>query len=151
MLSVEAGAFYLMGRRYLDFGRLFALHQAAAFFVTRAKHGMNAHRVYSMPTNRSTGVICDKSITLDGFYVSQDYPEQLRRICFKDQKSDKTLVFLTNYTDLSALTIAVLYSNRWQVMLFFTWIKQYLCIKRNIGNSENAVKTLSGAKALLAR
>ena len=141
MLSVEAGAFYVMDRGYLDFGRLFALHQAGAFFVTRAKRGMNAHRVYSMPTDRSTGIICDQRITLDGFYVSQNYPEQLRRIRFKDPKSGKTLVFLTNNTALPALTIAALYKNRWQVELFFKWIKQHLRIKRFIGNSENAVKT----------
>ena len=94
MLSVEAGAFHVMDRGYLDFGRLFALHQAGTFFVTRAKRGMDAHRVYSMPTDWSTGIICDQRITLDGFYVSQDYPEQLRRIRFKDPKYGKTLVFL---------------------------------------------------------
>lgn len=141
MLPIEAGAFYVMDRGYLDFGRLFALHQAGAFFVTRAKRGMNAHRVYSMPTDRSAGIICDQRIVLDGFYVSQDYPEQLRRIRFKDQESGKTLVFLTNNTALPALTIAALYKSRWQVELFFKWIKQHLRIKRFIGNSENAVKT----------
>jgi IS4 transposase len=141
MLSFEAGAFYVMDRGYLDFGRLFALHQAGAFFVTRAKHGMDAHRVYSMPVDRSAGIICDQRIALDGFYVSQDYPEQLRRIRFKDPESGKTLVFLTNNTTLPALTIAALYKSRWQVELFFKWIKQHLRIKRFIGNSENAVKT----------
>lgn len=141
MLSFEAGAFYVMDRGYLDFSRLFALHQAGAFFVTRAKHGMDAHRVYSMPTDRSAGIVCDQRIALDGFYVSQDYPEQLRRIRFKDPESGKTLVFLTNNTALPALTIAALYQSRWQVELFFKWIKQHLRIKRFIGNSENAVKT----------
>jgi hypothetical protein len=141
MLAFEAGAFYVMDRGYLDFGRLFALHQAGAFFVTRAKHGMDAHRVYSMPVDRSAGIICDQRIALDGFYVSQDYPEQLRRIRFKDPESGKTLVFLTNNTALPALTIAALYKSRWQVELFFKWIKQHLRIKRFIGNSENAVKT----------
>lgn len=141
MLSFEAGAFYVMDRGYLDFGRLFALHQAGAFFVTRAKHGMDAHRVYSMPVDRSAGIICDQRIALDGFYVSQDYPEQLRRIRFKDPDTGKTLVFLTNNTALPALTIAALYKSRWQVELFFKWIKQHLRIKRFIGNSENAVKT----------
>jgi len=140
-LPIEAGAFYVMDRGYLDFGRLFALHQAGTFFVTRAKRGMNAHRVYSMPTDRSTGIICDQRIALDGFYVAQDYPEQLRRIRFKDPESGKTLVFLTNNTALPALTIAALYKSRWQVELFFKWIKQHLRIKRFIGNSENAVKT----------
>ncbi len=141
MLAFEAGSFYVMDRGYLDFARLFALHQAGAFFVTRAKHGMDAHRVYSMPVDRSAGIICDQRIALDGFYVSQDYPEQLRRIRFKDPETDKTLVFLTNNTALPALTIAALYKSRWQVELFFKWIKQHLRIKRFIGNSENAVKT----------
>ena len=141
ILSFEPGAFYVMDRGYLDFGRLFALHQSGAFFVTRAKRGMNAHRVYSMPTDRSAGIICDQRITLDGFYISKDYPEQLRRIRFKDPESGKTLVFLTNNTALPALTIAALYKSRWQVELFFKWIKQHLHIKRFIGNSENAVKT----------
>ena len=141
ILSFEPGAFYVMDRGYLDFWRLFALHQAGAFFVTRSKRGMNAHRVYSMPTDRSAGIICDQRITLDGFYISKDYPEQLRRIRFKDPESGKTLVFLTNNTALPALTIAALYKSRWQVELFFKWIKQHLHIKRFIGNSENAVKT----------
>ena len=141
LLPIEAGAFYIMDRGYLDFSRLFALHQAGAFFVTRAKRGMDAHRVYSMPTDRSAGVICDQRITLDGFYISKDYPEQLRRIRFKDPETGKTLVFLTNNTALPATTIAALYKSRWQVELFFKWIKQHLRIKRFIGNSENAVKT----------
>ena len=141
MLSFEAGAFYVMDRGYLDFSRLFALHQAGAFFVTRAKRGMDAHRVYSSQTDRSAGIICDQRIMLNGFYVSQEYPEQLRRIRFKDPESGKTLVFLTNNTALPALTIAALYKSRWQVELFFKWIKQHLRIKRFIGNSENAVKT----------
>ncbi len=141
MLSFEAGAFYVMDRGYLDFSRLFALHQTGAFFVTRAKRGMDARRVYSSPTDRNTGIICDQRIMLNGFYISQDYPEQLRRIRFKDSESGKTLVFLTNNTALPALTIAALYKSRWQVELFFKWIKQHLRIKRFIGNSENAVKT----------
>jgi len=141
ILPIEAGAFYVMDRGYLDFSRLFTLHQAGAFFVTRAKRGMDARRVYSMPTDRRTGIICDQRIALDGFYVSQNYPEQLRRIRFKDPESGKTLVFLTNNTALPALTIAALYKSRWQVELFFKWIKQHLRIKRFIGNGENAVKT----------
>jgi len=141
MLCFEAGAFYVMDRGYLDFSRLFAVHQAGAFFITRAKRGMDARRIYSMPTDRSTGIICDQRIALNGFYISQDYPEQLRRIRFKDPESGKTLVFLTNNTALPALTIAALYQSRWQVELFFKWIKQHLRIKRFIGTSENAVKT----------
>lgn len=141
MLTFEAGAFYVMDRGYLDFSRLFALHQAGAFFVTRAKRGMDARRVCSMPVDRSTGIICDQRISLNGYYISKDYPEQLRRIRFKNPESGKTLVFLTNNTVLPALTIAALYKSRWQVELFFKWIKQHLRIKHFIGNSENAVKT----------
>lgn len=140
-LPVEAGAFYVMDRGYLDFARLYKMHQAGAFFVTRAKRGMDARRVYSAPTDRDTGVICDQTIALNGFYISKDYPEYLRRIRFKDPESGKTLVFLTNNTTLPALTIAALYKNRWQVELFFKWIKQHLRIKRFLGTSENAVKT----------
>jgi hypothetical protein len=141
ILPLEAGAFYVMDRGYLDFARLYKMHQAGAFFVTRAKRGMDARRVYSAPTDRHTGVICDQSIALNGFYISTDYPEHLRRIRFKDPESGKTLVFLTNNTTLPALTIAALYKNRWQVELFFKWIKQHLRIKRFLGTSENAVKT----------
>ena len=141
ILTIEAGAFYVMDRGYLDFGRLYALHQAGAFFVTRAKRGMNSRRVYSMPKEPDAGIICDQRIAMNGFYISQDYPEQLRRIRFKDPVTGKTLVFLTNNTALPALTIAALYKSRWQVELFFKWIKQHLRIKRFIGNSENAVKT----------
>lgn len=140
-LPIEAGAFYVMDRGYLDFARLFKLHQAGAFFVTRAKRNMNARRVYSAATDRSTGVICDQSIAMNGFYVAQDYPERLRRIRFKDPESGKNLIFLTNNTTLPPLTIAALYKNRWQVELFFKWIKQHLRIKRFLGTSENAVKT----------
>ena len=140
-LPVEAGAFYVMDRGYLDFTRLYKLHQAGAFFVTRAKRGMNARRVYSGTTNRITGVICDQRVALNGFYVAQNYPEQLRRIRFKDPETGKTLVFLTNNRVLPALTIAALYKSRWQVELFFKWIKQHLRIKKFLGTSENAVKT----------
>ena len=141
ILPIEAGAFYIMDRGYLDFARLFKLHQSGAFFVTRAKRGMNARRVYSSATDRATGVICDQRIALNGFYVSRDYPEHLRRVKFKDSESGKTLVFLTNNMTLSPLTIAALYKSRWQVELFFKWIKQHLRIKRFLATSENAVKT----------
>ena len=140
-LPIEAGAFYVMDRGYLDFARLYKMHQTGAFFVTRAKRGMDARRVYSAACDRSTGVICDQAIALNGFYVSKDYPEHLRRIRFKDPKSGKKLVFLTNNTTLPSLTIAALYKNRWQVELFFKWIKQHLRIKKFLGTSENAVKT----------
>ena len=141
ILPVEAGAFYLMDRGYLDYSRLYRLHQAGAFFVTRAKRDLNARRVYSATTERSTGVICDQSIAMNGPRIRGDYPEHLRRIRFKDPATGKRLVFLTNNTSLPALTIAALYKARWQVELFFKWIKQHLRIKRFLGTSENAVKT----------
>ena len=141
MLTFEAGAFYVMDRGYVDFERLYALHQAGAFFVTRAKSPMDARRVYSAPTERDTGVICDQRVMLNGYYSARKYPEHLRRIRFKDPDSGKTLVFLTNNTTLPALTIAALYKSRWQVELFFKWIKQHLRIKKFLGTSENAVKT----------
>ena len=119
----------------------YVLHQAGAFFVTRAKSNIDAHRVYSAPTDRSTGIICDQTISLDGFYTRQDYPELLRRIRFKDPESGKTLVFITNNFSLPAATICALYKSRWQVELFFKWIKQHLRIKQFYGTSENAVKT----------
>ncbi len=141
ILPVEAGAFYVMDRGYLDFMRIYRLHQRGAFFVTRAKRGLNARRVYSASPDRTAGVICDQVIALNGFYGAKDYPEHLRRIRFKDPGSGKTLVFLTNNTALPALTIAALYKSRWQVELFFKWIKQHLRIKQFLGTSENAVKT----------
>ncbi len=117
ILPIEAGAFYVMDRGYVDFTRLYAMHQAGAFFVTRAKQGMDARRVYSSVTQRSTGVICDQRVMLSGFYSAKAYPEHLRRVRFKDPESGKTLVFLTNNTLLPALTIAALYKSRWQVEL----------------------------------
>ena len=141
LLLPEAGAIYVMDRGYVDFARLHVLHLAGSFFVTRAKSNMAAHRLYSAPTERATGIICDQTITLDGFYTRQDYPAHLRRIRFKDPETDKTLVFLTNNFVLPAATICALYKSRWQVELFFKWIKQHLRIKRFFGTSENAVKS----------
>jgi transposase len=141
LLELEAGAIYVMDRGYVDFARLHALHLAGAFFVTRAKSNMKWHRVYSAKTDRSTGVICDQTIVLDGFYTKQDYPAQLRRVRFKDPETAKTLLFLTNQMTFPAATVCALYKNRWQVELFFKWIKQHLRIKRFFGTSENAVKT----------
>jgi hypothetical protein len=141
MLVPEAGAIYVMDRGYVDFARLHGLHQAGAFFVTRAKSNLNAHRVYSTATDRTTGVIADQRIALDGRYTRRDYPVHLRRVRFRDPQTEKTLVFLTNQTTLPALTICDLYKSRWQVELFFKWIKQHLRIKRFYGTSENAVKT----------
>jgi transposase len=141
MISFEAGAFYVMDRGYTDFSRLYVLHQAGAFFVTRAKSSMDARRVYSAEVDRSTGLICDQRVMLNSDCSAKNYPEHLRRIRFKDPASGKTLVFLTNNTALPALTICALYKARWRVELFFKWIKQHLRIKHFLGNSENAVKT----------
>ena len=141
LLVPEAGAIYVMDRAYIDFGRLYGLHQAGAFFVTRAKSNLNAHRVYSASTDRTGGVIADQTIALDGTRSRQDYPVHLRRIRFRDPETGKTLVFLTNQTTLPASTICDLYKSRWKVELFFKWIKQHLRIKRFYGTSENAVKT----------
>ena len=141
LLVPEPGAIYVMDRGYVDFARLHAMHQAGAFFVTRAKSNMKAHRRYSAPTDRTTGIVCDQTIALDGHYAKQHYPERLRRIRLRDAETGKMLVFLTNNFDLPALTIAALYKNRWQVELFFKWIKQHLRIKQFYGTSENAVKT----------
>ena len=141
LLIPEAGAIYVMDRGYVDFARLHTLHLAGAFFVTRARSNMDFHRVYSAQTDRDTGIICDQTIALDGFYTKQDYPAHLRRVRLKDPETGKTLIFLTNNFVLPPLTIAALYKNRWQVELFFKWIKQHLRIKKFLGNSENAVKT----------
>jgi len=141
LLIPEAGAIYVMDRGYVDFARLHNLHLAGAFFVTRAKSNLNAHRLYSAGTDRRTGIICDQTIALDGHYTRQDYPDHLRRIRFKDPETGKTLVFLTNNFTLSAVTICALYKNRWQVELFFKWVKQHLRIKCFYGTTENAVKS----------
>jgi IS4 transposase len=141
ILPLEAGAFYIMDRGYLDFARLYTMHQAGAFFVTRAKSNFNARRVYSAEVDKATGVVCDQAVALNGFKAVRDYPEHLRRVRFKDPHTGKTLVFLTNNTVLPAHVIAQPYKSRWQVELFFKWIKQHLRIKRFLGNNENAVKT----------
>src|SRR3954464_7809251 len=141
LLLIEAGAFYVMDRGYLDFERLYTLDQAGGFFITRAKRNLDARRVYSAPVDRDTGLICDQTIALNGFYAAKHYPAHLRRIRYRDPETGKNLVFLTNQFALPALTICALYRCRWQVELFFKWIKQHLRIKRFYGNSENAVRT----------
>ena len=141
LLIPEPGAIYVMDRGYVDFARPYAFHLAGAFFVTRAKSNLDAHRVYSTTTDRTTGIVCDQTIALDGYYAKKDYPQQLRRIRFNDPETNKTLVFLTNNFTLPSPTICALYKNRWQVELFFKWIKQHLRIKRFYGTSENAVKS----------
>ena len=140
-MPIEPESIYVMDRGYLDYTRLYALHQAGAFFVTRARDNMDARRVLSMPCDRKAGIYCDQMIRFNGFYAAKKYPERLRRISFKDPETGKTLIFLTNNTTLPATTICQLYKSRWQVELFFKWIKQHLRIKRFLGNSENAVKT----------
>ncbi|NOR49912.1 MAG: IS4 family transposase [Desulfuromonadales bacterium] len=140
-LVAEAGSFYVMDRGYLDFFRLYRLTKACAFFVIRAKKNMVCRRLYSHPVDRETGLICDQSIVLTGPVSAQSYPDKLRRIKLRDAKSGKVLVFLSNNFDLPAETIAQLYRSRWQIELFFKWIKQNLRIKAFYGTSENAVKT----------
>jgi hypothetical protein len=141
ILPPEPGAFYVMDRGYLDFERLYALHQAGSFFVTRAKSNFKCRRIYSSPVDRSTGLICDQQVELTVFYSHRGYPERLRRIRYKDPETGKTLVFLTNHFGIPALSVCALYKSRWQVELFFKWIKQHLRIKRFFGISENAVKS----------
>ena len=140
-LAFEAGSFYVMDRGYVDFARLHVLHQAQAFFVTRAKSNLQFRRVYSHPIDKATGLRCDQTIVLSGVRSQLAYPGQLRRVKFYDATHRKLLVFLTNNFDLPALTIANLYRCRWQVELFFKWIKQHLRIKAFFGTSQNAVKT----------
>ena len=140
-LVIEAGAIYVMDRGYLDFERLYKIHQSLAFFVTRAKSNFDFKRLYSRRVDKATGVLCDQTVTLQGFYAKKSYPDKLRRIKYYDADKRKRLVFLTNNFLLPAVTIADIYRCRWQVELFFKWIKQHLRIKAFYGTSENAVKT----------
>lgn len=140
-LIPEPGAIYLMDRAYIDFARLYVFHRSQAFFIIRTKSNFSFRRIYSHPVDKATGLICDQTIVLSGFYTSKDYPEKLRRIKFYDKEHNRTLVFLTNNFTLPALTICQLYKYRWKVELFFKWIKQHLCIKAFYGTTENAVKT----------
>ena len=140
-LAYEAGAFYILDRGYVDFKRLYTIHRHQAFFVTRAKDNTQLIRMYSAQINKQTGVRCDQTVKLTGFYSKQYYPEQLRRIKFYDSTQQRTLVFLTNNFTLAASDIAALYKYRWTIELFFKWIKQHLKIKSFWGVSPNAVKT----------
>ncbi|QIB65148.1 IS4 family transposase [Kineobactrum salinum] len=140
LLIPEPAAIYVMDRAYLDFERLFGLHDAGAFFVTRAKSNTDLRRIYSAPSDRTQGIICDQTVALSGFYSHKHYPHHLRRIRFKDPETEKTLIFLTNLFGPPPITICELYKARWQVELFFKWIKQHLRIKKFYGTSENAVK-----------
>ena len=140
-LIPEPGSFYIMDRGYLDFSRLYYFQQYSSFFVIRAKSNLQFRRLYSHPIDKSTGIKCDQTILLTGFYPSKDYPDKLRRVKYYDNVNDRNLTFLTNNFILPALTIAKLYKSRWQIELFFKWIKQHLRIKSFYGTSENAVKT----------
>ena len=141
ILMPEAGSFYIMDRGFTDFARWFTLHQAQAFFVIRGKSNLQFRRIYSRTVDKTTGLRCDQTIALTSAKAGHDYPQHLRRIKFYDVEHKKYLVFLTNNFDLPALTIAQLYRCRWQVELFFKWIKQHLRIKKFYGTTENAVKT----------
>jgi hypothetical protein len=140
-LVPEPGCFYILDRGYLDFARLYALHQNQAFFVIRAKSNLQSRRLYSRPVDKTTDLICDQAIILTGFYSNDAYPDKLRRVRFYDRDNERYLTFLSNNFILPALTIAALYKCRWQIELFFRWIKQNLRIKAFYGTSENAVKT----------
>jgi len=140
-LIPSPGAYYVMDRGYLDFARLYELDQAKAYFVTRAKNNFNFKRRYSHEVDKSTGVQCDQTVVLETYYSHQGYPQPLRRIRYYDDNLGKRLVFLTNDFDLPATTITALYKSRWQIELFFKWIKQHLRIKTFYGTNQNAVKT----------
>jgi len=140
-IACQPGAYYIMDRGYLDFDRFYRIHLAGAFFVTRAKSNLGARRVYSRPPDKQRGILADQTIALSQYRSHRDYPSHLRRIRFRDPETGKNLVFLTNQFTLPASTICALYKSRWQVELFFKWIKQHLRIKVFFGTSENAVKT----------
>jgi len=140
VLPYEAGAYYVFDRGYIDFKRLYRITTLSAFFVIRAKSNLKFNRMYSNNVDKQSGLMCDQIGKLSGFYVSQDYPEKLRRIKFYDNESKRYFVYLTNNMDLAAEQIVLLYKNRWQVELFFKWIKQHLKIKAFWGISENAVR-----------
>ncbi len=140
-ITFEANSFYVMDRGYVDYRRLYHIHQCQAFYVTRAKDKMNYRRLYSHKVDKSKGVLCDQTIMLNGYYAAKDYPEKIRRIKFYDEETGKVLIFLTNNFQLKATEIAQLYKHRWKIELFFKWIKQHLKIKSFWGHSENAVKT----------
>jgi hypothetical protein len=141
VLPIEPGSIYVMDRGYVDFARLYTITRSLAFFVTRAKENLNFDRLYSHPVDRTTGLICDQTVKLNVPATAQKYPDKLRRVKYRDLEVDKALVFLTNNFNLPPATIAALYKQRWQVELFFKWIKQNLRIKTFYGTSENAVKT----------
>jgi IS4 transposase len=138
-LVPEPGSYYVMDRGYLDFARLYRFEQEQAFFLIRAKSNLRCHRLYSRPVDKATGLICDQTVVLDGYCSGKGYPEKLRRVRYFDADEDRRLTFLTNNFTLPALTIAQLYRRRWQIELFFKWIKQHLRIKAFYGTSSNAI------------
>jgi hypothetical protein len=139
-LIFEAGAFYVADKGYVHFERLYTIHQAQAFFVTRAKDNMNYRRIYSAKSNRAKGVMCDQTIKLNNYYSAKDYPEKLRRVKYYDEETDNEFDFITNNFKVTSLQVALLYKHRWSVELFFKWLKQHLRIKTFWGYSENAVR-----------
>lgn len=139
-IPYEEGAYYIFDRGYVDFSRLYSIAQRKAYFVIRAKSSLKYRRIYSGKVDKSTGVLCDQIGQLTGFYTAKDYPEKLRRVKYYDQESDRTFVFLTNNMEVTSAQVALLYKNRWQIELFFKWIKQHLKIKSFWGTSENAVR-----------
>jgi hypothetical protein len=141
MITCEQGSFYVFDRGYLDFKRLFMIHQSKAFFVIRSRNKLNFERKYSAAINKSSGVRCDQTGILKGFYSFQGYPEKLRKIKFYDEEQQRTFIFLTNNMELKAEEIASIYKHRWKIELFFKWIKQHLKITSFWGTTENAVKT----------
>jgi hypothetical protein len=141
LITLIADSFYILDRGYLDYTRLYRIHKAQAYFITRTKNNMNFERMYSAKVDKHSGLRYDQTIKLKGFYVSKDYPEKLRRIKYYDKEKDKTLTFITNNFNLNALEIAMLYKHRWFIEIFFKWIKQHLKIKSFWGRTINAVKT----------
>jgi hypothetical protein len=139
-ITYEEAAYYIFDRGYVDFSRLYNINQRKAYFVIRAKSSLKYHRIYSARFDKTTGVLCDQIGRLTGFYTAKDYPEKLRRVKYYDKESDRTFVFLTNNMEITAAQVALLYKNRWQIELFFKWIKQHLKIKSFWGTSENAVR-----------
>jgi transposase len=141
ILITEIGAYYIIDKGYIDYERLYSLNLNNSYFVTRAKSNMKFRRVYSHKVDKSTGLICDQTIVFTNHYSAKDYPDKIRRIKYFNAEKNKKFVFLTNNFSVSAITIALLYKQRWQIELFFRWIKQHLRIKSFFGNSANAVKT----------
>lgn len=141
VLEFEPGAFYVMDRAYIDWGRLYKIHKAGAYFVIRAKDNLAFRRLYSHPVDKATGLRCDQTIKLKSYYAAKDYPDYLGRIKYYDKEHDQTYVYLTNHFEAEALQIVILYINRWKVEIFFKWVKQHLRIKSFWGESPNAVKT----------